>query len=70
MSRPSDRLLSARRWARRRASRSALRVRGDLVARARLGQVCDAFDFVEWRWIVVAVALNLVSVVARALSWH
>jgi uncharacterized protein (TIRG00374 family) len=28
-----------------------------------------AFDAVEWRWVVIAIALNLVSVVARALAW-
>jgi glycosyltransferase 2 family protein len=31
--------------------------------------VYHAFDFVAWRWIVAAVALNLFSVLARALSW-
>jgi uncharacterized protein (TIRG00374 family) len=29
-----------------------------------------AFTAVEWRWIVVAVVLNLVSVVVRALAWN
>jgi uncharacterized protein (TIRG00374 family) len=32
--------------------------------------VYHAFDFVSWRWIVAGVALNLLSVVARAVSWH
>jgi uncharacterized membrane protein YbhN (UPF0104 family) len=32
--------------------------------------VFHAFDFVEWRWIVVACALNLVSVAFRAVSWR
>lgn len=32
--------------------------------------VLDAFDFVAWRWIVVAFALNLVSVLMRAVSWR
>jgi glycosyltransferase 2 family protein len=32
--------------------------------------VYHAFDFVAWRWVVAALALNLVSVVARAISWH
>jgi glycosyltransferase 2 family protein len=32
--------------------------------------VYHAFDFVSWRWVVVGVALNLLSVLARAFSWH
>jgi uncharacterized protein (TIRG00374 family) len=32
--------------------------------------VYHAFDFVQWRWIVAGVLLNLLSVVARAFSWH
>jgi len=28
-----------------------------------------AFTAVEWQWVVVAIAFNLVSVVARALAW-
>ena len=31
--------------------------------------VGDAFRAVEWEWLAVAVALNLVSVVARAFAW-
>ncbi|MGI8973976.1 MAG: lysylphosphatidylglycerol synthase transmembrane domain-containing protein [Gaiella sp.] len=31
--------------------------------------VYHAFDFVQWRWIVLAVLLNLVSVLARSFSW-
>jgi glycosyltransferase 2 family protein len=31
--------------------------------------VYHAFDFVAWWWIVVALALNLFSVLARAISW-
>jgi uncharacterized membrane protein YbhN (UPF0104 family) len=31
--------------------------------------IADAFASVEWRWVVVAIALNLVSVVVRALAW-
>ena len=31
--------------------------------------VADAFRFVVWRWVVAAIALNLVSVVARAAAW-
>ena len=29
----------------------------------------DAFASVEWQWVAVAIALNLLSVVARALAW-
>ena len=32
--------------------------------------VYHAFDFVSWRWVVVGVLLNLLSVLARALSWR
>jgi len=32
--------------------------------------VYHAFDFVQWRWIVLAVALNLLSVLARAWAWN
>ncbi|MDH4178750.1 MAG: flippase-like domain-containing protein, partial [Thermoleophilia bacterium] len=32
--------------------------------------VYHAFDFVAWRWIVVALGLNLVSVLSRAISWR
>ena len=32
--------------------------------------VYHAFDFVSWRWVVVGVILNLLSVLARALSWN
>ena len=34
------------------------------------GLVVDAFRLVKWEWIVVAVALNLLSVLARAGAWH
>ncbi len=30
----------------------------------------SAFRAVEWEWVVVAIALNLLSVVARALAWN
>ena len=33
-------------------------------------RVYHAFDFVAWRWIVVALLLNLVSVLFRAVSWR
>jgi uncharacterized membrane protein YbhN (UPF0104 family) len=29
----------------------------------------DAFSLVRWEWVVVAIALNLLSVVVRALAW-
>lgn len=32
--------------------------------------VADAFRFVTWNWIVAAIGLNLLSVVARALAWN
>jgi uncharacterized protein (TIRG00374 family) len=32
--------------------------------------VWDAFDFVSWWWVVVAVAINLASIVARSISWR
>jgi glycosyltransferase 2 family protein len=31
--------------------------------------VYHAFDFVVWRWIVLAVLINLLSVVARSIAW-
>ena len=34
------------------------------------GLVADAFRLVEWRWILAAIGLNLLSVVARALAWR
>jgi glycosyltransferase 2 family protein len=32
--------------------------------------VWDAFSFVHWWWIVLAIALNLLSTAARAFSWR
>jgi uncharacterized protein (TIRG00374 family) len=32
--------------------------------------VGDAFAAVQWRWVAVAVGLNLLSVLARALAWR
>jgi len=32
--------------------------------------VYHAFDFVTWRWVVVGVILNLLSVLARAWAWN
>jgi uncharacterized membrane protein YbhN (UPF0104 family) len=34
------------------------------------GVVADVFTIVSWWWIVAAVALNLASVVARAVAWR
>lgn len=33
-------------------------------------RVYRAFDFVAWRWVVLALLLNLVSVLARAIAWR
>jgi len=33
------------------------------------GLVLDAFRFVAWEWVVAAIALNLLSVLARAAAW-
>ena len=32
--------------------------------------VADAFRFVAWEWVVAAIALNLLSVIARAAAWE
>ena len=34
-----------------------------------LAAIGSAFRAVEWQWVVVAIALNLLSVVARTLAW-
>jgi glycosyltransferase 2 family protein len=34
------------------------------------GAVLHAFDFVEWRWVILAVFINLLSVVARSIAWQ
>jgi len=34
------------------------------------GSVYHAFDFVTWRWIVAGFVLNLLSVLARSISWR
>ena len=34
------------------------------------GAVWNAFDVVEWRWVIVAVFINLLSVVARSIAWQ
>ena len=33
-------------------------------------QVWDAFTIVRWRWVIAAIGLNLVSVLARSLAWR
>ena len=33
------------------------------------GAVGDAFTIVRWQWVVAAIALNLVSVLVRAVAW-
>jgi uncharacterized protein (TIRG00374 family) len=35
-----------------------------------LSAIGDAFAAVRWEWIVVAIALNLLSVISRALAWR
>jgi uncharacterized protein (TIRG00374 family) len=32
--------------------------------------IADAFRAVEWHWVVVAILLNLLSVLTRSLAWH
>jgi len=34
------------------------------------GLVLDAFRFVAWEWVVAAIALNLLSVLARSAAWN
>jgi glycosyltransferase 2 family protein len=34
------------------------------------GSVWHAFDAVRWEWVIAAILLNLLSVVARALAWR
>ena len=34
------------------------------------GTVWHAFDAVVWYWVIVAIALNLLSVIARSLAWR
>jgi glycosyltransferase 2 family protein len=34
------------------------------------GSIADAFKAVKWEWVVLAIALNLLSVVFRALAWR
>jgi uncharacterized membrane protein YbhN (UPF0104 family) len=35
-----------------------------------VGGFVDAFDEVRWRWVAVAAAINLVSIVSRAAAWR
>jgi glycosyltransferase 2 family protein len=37
--------------------------------RGSLASIGSAFSAVHWEWVVVAIALNLLSVVVRALAW-
>jgi uncharacterized membrane protein YbhN (UPF0104 family) len=39
------------------------------VWRAHLDVVTDAFRYVEWEWVVLAVFVNLVSIVVRSTAW-
>ena len=34
------------------------------------GTVWHAFDAVKWEWVVVAILLNLISVLLRSYAWH
>jgi uncharacterized membrane protein YbhN (UPF0104 family) len=34
------------------------------------GAIGDAFTVVRWQWVLVAIGLNLVSVLARSLAWR
>jgi uncharacterized membrane protein YbhN (UPF0104 family) len=34
------------------------------------GQVLDAFTFVQWRWVILAVFINYLSVAVRSVSWQ
>jgi uncharacterized protein (TIRG00374 family) len=34
------------------------------------GTVGDAFKAVRWQWVVLAIALNMISVLARAFAWR
>ena len=34
------------------------------------GTVWHAFDSVTWRWVILAVAINLLSIVARSIAWR
>lgn len=56
-----------------RALVAALLIAGMVVLFVRRGPdwnlVYHAFDFVVWRWIILAVLINLLSVVARSISW-
>ena len=33
------------------------------------GAVWDAFDAVTWRWVIIALLLNFLSIVARSVAW-
>jgi glycosyltransferase 2 family protein len=65
------RALSHRLWF--RSLVAALLIAGMIALFVRRGPdwnaVYHAFDFVVWRWIVLAVLINLLSVVARSIAW-
>ena len=65
------RALSHRLWF--RTSLATLLIVGMVALFVRRGPdwhaVYHAFDFVVWRWIILAVLINLLSVVARSIAW-
>jgi glycosyltransferase 2 family protein len=65
------RSLSHRLWF--RTSVAALLIVGMVALFVRRGPdwhaVYHAFDFVVWRWIILAVVINLLSVAARSIAW-
>ncbi len=65
------RALTHRLWF--RALIAALLIAGMVTLFVRRGPdwnlVYHAFDFVVWRWIVLAVVINLLSVIARSIAW-
>jgi uncharacterized membrane protein YbhN (UPF0104 family) len=65
------RVLPRNRWVRIGAVVAAMAAAGAAVyfGGPDWSDVGDAFRAVEWEWLVVAIGLNLASVVARALAW-
>jgi glycosyltransferase 2 family protein len=65
------RVLPRNRWVRVGAVVAALVAAGVAVyfGGPDWSEVGDAFRAVEWQWLVLAIGLNLASVVARALAW-
>ena len=61
----------AQRWGRLRLVRRARGARrARHLARARVVADRDAFRAVSWSWVVVAVGINLISVVVRSSAWR